>query len=154
MEAVGLVLAVTPLVISALEHYKNGISTIKRLWNWEINVANLIRRLKAQQTHFRLNLTKLLKAAAPDAIADHLPEDLTNPFWTNPFWTNAIGAQVKTYLGVAFDSFQEHVAEYQICVKAIAKKLRHMNRPLGVSRTPSTSCSLPYFAIVVISVVW
>jgi hypothetical protein len=74
IEIAATVLAVLPLVISALEQYKKGSKPIKTfLWKWDIELTNLIRCLKDQKYFFRLSLRRLVLAAA---LVDDEAEDL------------------------------------------------------------------------------
>lgn len=131
IETAGLVLAVLPLVISALESYKDGLQTIKRLYRSEAQLRKLIRTLKVQRSKYRSNLEKLIKAAAPDIGIQDVPED-----FYNPIWHGELNARAKAYLDDRYESFQAVVEEYQECIREIAKKLRHINRPQTVSFLP------------------
>lgn len=64
IEIAGLVLAVLPLVISALEGYKEGRSPIKTFaWKWRFELESLIRCLKEQRWFFRNSIHVLLQTA-------------------------------------------------------------------------------------------
>jgi hypothetical protein len=131
IETAGLVLAVLPLVISALESYKDGLQTIKRLYHSEAQLRKLIRTLKVQRSKYRTNLEKLIKAAAPDLGIQDVPED-----FCDPIWHGELNARAKAYLDDRYESFQVVVEDYQECIREIAKKLRHINRPRTVSSFP------------------
>lgn len=131
IETAGLVLAVLPLVISALESYQDGLQTIKRLYRSEAQLRKLIRTLKVQRSKYRSNLEKLIKAAAPDNGIQDVPED-----FCDPIWHGELNDRAKAYLGDRYESFQVVVEEYQECIREIAKKLRHINRPQTVSSFP------------------
>lgn len=128
IETAGLVLAVLPLIISALESYKEGLTTIRRFYYSEAQLNKLIRTLKVQRSKYRTNLEKLIKATAPDLGIQDIPEDFTDQVWRGELNTRA-----KVYLGVRYDSFQDVVEDYQDYMKEIARKLRHINMPRTVS---------------------
>ena len=127
-EVVGVVLAVAPLIISALENYKAGVHTIQRLYQWESQLLRLILSLKVQHAKFKLNLEKLLRAAAPDQNIQEVPED-----YDSLLWRGHLALQVKRYLSTGYEAFRLTVEEYEACVKRLAYKLRHVNRPKSVS---------------------
>ena len=128
LEIAGVVLAVAPLIISALEEYKAGIHLVQRLYQWESQLSSLIRSLKVQHAKFKLNLEKLMRAAAPEQNIQEVPEDYNSALWHGP-----TAIQVKAYLAAAHEAFKVTVEEYESCMKRIAYKLRHVNRPRLVS---------------------
>ena len=134
IETAGLVLAVLPLVISALESYKDGLRAIKRLYHSEAQIRKLTRTLKVQRSKYRTNLEKLIKAAAPDLGIQEVPED-----FCDPIWQGELNSRVKAYLDDTYESFELVVESYQECLEKIAKKLRHINRPETVSSFPLES---------------
>ena len=131
IETAGLVLAVLPLVISALESYKDGLQTIRRLYHSEAELRKLTRTLKVQRSKYRTNLEKLIKAAAPNLGIQDVSED-----FCDPIWHGELNARVKAYLDDRYESFEMVVEDYQECIGEIAKKLRHINRPRTVSFFP------------------
>jgi hypothetical protein len=130
IETAGLVLAVLPLVISALESYKEGLHTINRLCHSESQLRKLIRTLMVQRTKYRTNLEKLIKAAAPDLGLQEIAED-----FSDPIWHGELNARAKFYLGDRYESFNIVAEDYQEYLKEIAAKLRHINRPRTFSDT-------------------
>lgn len=129
-EVVGVVLGAVPLVISALENYAEGVRTIKRFFGWESQLTQLILSLRIQHTKFKLNLQKLLRAAAPDYNIRDIPDDHTSFLWQGDLAT-----RVEKYLDASFTAFREVVADYEACLKKIAYKLKHVNRPESVSQS-------------------
>lgn len=72
-EAVGLVLAIIPLVISGLEHYAEGVSTIKIMLNAPSEFKSLSRRLALEHEIFKNTIKLLLQDCIED---DQLLADL------------------------------------------------------------------------------
>jgi hypothetical protein len=62
VEIAGLVLASMPLVVSALEHYIDGIGTLERWWRYKREVNKVVRLLAADQVLFQGTDEKLLNA--------------------------------------------------------------------------------------------
>ncbi|MCJ1471574.1 hypothetical protein MMC13_000214 [Lambiella insularis] len=59
-EAAGFVLAVIPLVISGLEHYAAGVSTIAKWWSYKRELNSMCRVLDAEYARFLGTCEKLL----------------------------------------------------------------------------------------------
>jgi len=59
-ETAGFILAGFPLIISALEHYRDGFEPLQEWWKFESEFSNFIEELGTQQTRFDMNLEKLL----------------------------------------------------------------------------------------------
>ncbi|OCL02071.1 hypothetical protein AOQ84DRAFT_424460 [Glonium stellatum] len=51
-EAVGVILGVLPLIISALEHYAQGVSTAKRFWQYKSELKSLLRSIRTEKDIF------------------------------------------------------------------------------------------------------
>ena len=126
-EVAGVVLAVAPLAISALENYKAGVTLIQRLYHWESQLLRLILSLKVQHAKFKLNLEKLIRAAAPEENIQEVPED-----YQSLLWQGDTALKVKRYLGTGHEAFRLTVEEYESCVKRVVYRLKHVNRPRKV----------------------
>ncbi|TVY82094.1 hypothetical protein LSUE1_G006698, partial [Lachnellula suecica] len=68
VETAGLILGSLPLIISALEHYAEGIGTIQKWWRYKRELASLKRILGAEHDRFLNTLEELLAGIVPDAI--------------------------------------------------------------------------------------
>jgi hypothetical protein len=58
-EAAGFILAVIPLVISAAEHYNDGLNSIKRVFRTPLEIRKFYLALNDQRTYLRLSLVAL-----------------------------------------------------------------------------------------------
>jgi hypothetical protein len=131
VETAGLVLAVLPLIISALESYKKGLGPIKTfLRNWKIELATLIRCLKDQRYHFKINIHRFLKSAAPDEDAFKLSDD-----HSAALQDIGIQKQVQEYLTVqgSLEFFNQTMNDYEKSMRAIIANLGHIQRGAAVS---------------------
>lgn len=72
LEVAGLVLGSLPLLISALEHYAEGVGTIKRMIRYKGEVKILQRELKVEYDLFCNTLEQLLDGivASPGPFLD------------------------------------------------------------------------------------
>jgi len=81
-EAVGLVLAVLPLVISALEHYSKAASKVSRFRRYDNEISKLSTRLRVQRAIFTNANRRLLTACVSPKEAVTMLEDPDHPVWT------------------------------------------------------------------------
>ena len=80
-EAVGFVLAVVPLVVSAAEHYAQAANAFCRYRRFASEVANLAGRLKIQRAIFLAALHRLLAASFGSTEATQMLNDANHPTW-------------------------------------------------------------------------
>ena len=59
-EVAGVVLGSLPLIISALEHYAEGIATAKRFWRYKTELRSLILQVNTERGIFINTLEQLL----------------------------------------------------------------------------------------------
>jgi len=123
IETAGLVLAVLPLIISALESYEKGYRRLKAVWFWEKELEKLLRCLKEQQVHFRANMERLLRAALPGEDTAELLQ-----YYNRELWCGSMKVDVEAYFIIegAFASFRDAVKQYEGCIKRIAGKLENI----------------------------
>ncbi|KAI4962028.1 hypothetical protein J4E86_001058 [Alternaria arbusti] len=60
LEVAGIVLGALPLIISALEHYAQGVSTAKRFWHFKSELRFLLLRINTEKVTFVNTLEHLL----------------------------------------------------------------------------------------------
>jgi hypothetical protein len=125
-EVAGVVLGAIPLVISALEHYRNGKGTASSFVKWRGHLDTLIFRLKLQQTFFYLDILELLRVANVDQLEDRV--DLTEEECIVILSDAKTGKGVRKFLGPLYNTFIEILARYETCLKTIAGKLGHIRR--------------------------
>lgn len=134
LEVSGLVLGAIPLLISALEHYKSGRGAVATFMKFHGQLDTLIYRLKLQKTFFYLNILDLLRnAGVEEAMNTDLSEEDCIRILRNAKSSN----EVQEYLGTRhlYETFIEILSRYETCLKTIAGKLDHINRPPKVCAT-------------------
>jgi hypothetical protein len=130
VEIAGTILAVLPLVISALESYKRGVRPIKTLlWIWRLELEDLVRCLKTQKYFFRMNLRRILEAAAPGDDNYRVPDDPAVVLQND-----RVRAKVERYLedSETLEVFDDVIGAYRSSMHAIISKLKHIHRPRQV----------------------
>ncbi|GAW19458.1 hypothetical protein ANO14919_089450 [Xylariales sp. No.14919] len=125
-EVAGIVLGAIPLVISALEHYKTGQSTLAALLKYQGQLDKLLYQLKVQQTAFYFDILQLLRGAEIEEVEDRTDISLEDCLLI--LRNNKNGGQLQEYLGIHYGTFLDILRRYEQCLKKIAKKLRHIRR--------------------------
>lgn len=81
LEIVGVVLGSIPLVISALEHYRDGLRTIQRWRKWDRELQSLIRNLETEQAKFQDICEKLLMGIVSPSRIEVMVEKPLGDLW-------------------------------------------------------------------------
>jgi hypothetical protein len=125
MEVAGLVLAVLPLLISALGEYKVSVSKLSRSIQYHSAVKKLTRSAKGQKVFFIDNLHKLLNAAIPKAgEIRNLSDD-----YSSELWSGSTEEKIQEYLGQEkYELFQEMVGEFESCLCNLEGELDRVRR--------------------------
>ncbi|KAI9898049.1 hypothetical protein N3K66_006409 [Trichothecium roseum] len=80
-KVVGVVLGSIPLLISALERYNGGLTTIKRWKKYDEERRVMIRGLVMGEMKLRNVCEKLLHGLAPPSDVEAMIQDPTGPLW-------------------------------------------------------------------------
>lgn len=119
VEAAGFVLAAIPLVISALEHYAEGVETIQKWWRYQKELSSLRRVLGAEYDRFLNTCEELLAGIVPDAALAALLDDPGGTGWKDP----DIERKLKARLRKSFNSYLETVTDLNEVVNILKEKL-------------------------------
>ncbi|KAF1959280.1 hypothetical protein CC80DRAFT_533456 [Byssothecium circinans] len=115
IEIVGLVLAVLPLIISALEHYEEGVSTIEKFFRYKREIRSIIEALATENTIFKNSCEQLLS----DFLGPvELAEMLQNPrgeTWSQPH----IVTELRARLDRSYDIYMIHVSNMNSAIKTL-----------------------------------
>jgi hypothetical protein len=122
-EVAGLILGGFPLVISALEHYRDGFEPLQEWWEFEREFSNFIEDLGTQQVRFENNLEKLL---APFVTSDAQMYLLLNEGHPESWQDARLQREMRDRLGKSYEWY---------C--AVCRKMRialdDLERRLGIS---------------------
>ncbi|MCJ1381879.1 hypothetical protein MMC17_004991 [Xylographa soralifera] len=118
-EAAGLVLAVIPLVISALEHYAQGVSTVTKWWSYKRELNSLVRVLDAEYARFLGTCEKLLYGLVSPAELKALIEHPGGPLWKN----KVLDQKLKIRLQRSYSSYSRSIEDMVEAVKDLETKL-------------------------------
>ncbi|KAJ3493128.1 hypothetical protein NLG97_g4933 [Lecanicillium saksenae] len=126
-ELAGIVLGTIPLLISALEHYHDGMFTIRRWRQYQRERQNLVRILKVDQVRLRNVCAKLLRGAVPAHLMEHM---IRHPFGRE--WDDAkVHTILRARLHDSIDLFQETIDEICGAMLELARRLRISPLDLG-----------------------
>ncbi|KAF4467135.1 hypothetical protein FALBO_5994 [Fusarium albosuccineum] len=125
-EIAGVVLGAIPLVISALEHYKNGNGVACTFVKWRGLLDTLIFRLKLQQTFFYLQILELLRETGISEAVQR--PDLSEQECIKLLQDAKTGVELEEYLGHLHGTFMEVLRRYEACLKVISSKIGHIQR--------------------------
>lgn len=118
-EIAGVVLASLPLVISALEHYAEGIATAKRFWRYKSEMRLLILQIETERGIYLNTLEQLLVGIVR---IEHMDKFLSNPegqAWGDP----KVEAKLKDRLRGAYQIYINNVREMGVSLKKMMEKL-------------------------------
>ena len=111
IEVVGLLLGVIPLVISAMEHYKEGIDVLVDIRNYRSTLKSLKTKLSIQEELYRGTLQRLLLSELSQTEVHALfPE--TGATGSGALWrTKDIENKLRRRLGNKYDIFMDVVLD-------------------------------------------
>ncbi len=118
-EVAGIVLGTIPLLIAALEHCHDGVTTIQRWRRYQRERQNLARILKMEQIKLQNICEELLKGLAP---ASQIESMIKEPFGTQ--WKDSlIEARLRARLDNSLDVFQTTISDVQNSMTELARRL-------------------------------
>ena len=117
---IGLVLAVLPLIISALEHYNEGLKPLKDFMRYNIVIRKLIVDLLTQKALFRNTLEKLLGGLVTDDVAVALLlDDPVGPGWKS----KKLESDLRLRLRHSFVVYMENVTDMDGLVVSLKENM-------------------------------
>jgi hypothetical protein len=119
LEVAGVVLGALPLVISALEHYANGVQTAKRFFRYKSELEVLILKIGTERCMFTNTLEQLLGGIVR---IEHMSELLSNP--GGDAWKNAeVESKLKDRLRNVYKIYLGNVRGMERSLRSIMEKL-------------------------------
>jgi hypothetical protein len=120
IEIAGLVLAAIPLLISAIEHYNDGLDPLKAFIQWKGKLAQVLRDLWHQHTFYYMTLRLLLEGITTDEELDQMMTDPRCDLWKS----GKICANLRTKLGIAYLPYLSTIEDVEAILMTISK---HVN---------------------------
>jgi hypothetical protein len=104
-EVVGVILGVIPLLVSALEHYADGVRTVQRFRRYKYELKTLALELKTEQTLFRNTCELLLDGVVDGQAIDEQLMDPDGELWSRVDFQKSL----KDGLGTSYEVYMERV---------------------------------------------
>lgn len=121
-EIVGVILGALPLIISGLEHYADGVETIKTVARAAQEFRHVARRLEAENSIFRNDIELLLGDCVDVGLQKLLMDDAEGKEWESPLVEEAL----KSRLQSSYTSYLE-------TAKSIGKSIEEFKARLHMS---------------------
>ena len=119
LEVTGVVLGALPLIISALEHYAEGVATAKRYWRYKNEIKGLLLRIVTERGIFMNTLELLLTGIVR---VEHMEEFLASP--GGKAWSEAaIQQQLENRLRNVYKAYFDNVKEMEESLRVMMMKL-------------------------------
>ena len=120
LEIAGVVLGSIPLLISGLEHYAEGASTIKRMFRAPGEFRSLSRRLRVEHDIFRNSMELLLTNCVDDVELQDLLEHVGGNSWSEP----AVDVALRKKLNRSYNVYMETVEDMNQTLVAFRERLK------------------------------
>ena len=120
MEALGIILAVLPLLVSAAEHYDDCLSPFIRYRRFASKVDRFQQKLSIQRTVFRNECRILLESVVEHDVANRMVDDNTHPQWND----KELEQQLVRHLDTSRDACVSIIQEIQQCLQDVEKDSR------------------------------
>ena len=119
IETAGLVLAVFPIIVEGLKVYLDGISSIKKYWQFIAVLKRLIRDLLVEEVKFSNTCTELLHDLVDSSELIRLLEKPGGERWR----TTELQIKLKERLGRGLQAYMEAVIDMTDCLEDFRRKL-------------------------------
>ena len=133
VETAGLVLGSLPLVVSALEHYAEGVNTIGKWWRYKKELLGLVRVLDAENARFLNTCEILLGGLVSASEVDNLIQHPGGPEWQD----NELDRRLCQRLHRSYTPYLQSVGDME-------DALRELKGKLGISGDPSKQVNFSY----------
>ncbi|KAI9857769.1 MAG: hypothetical protein M1813_008020 [Trichoglossum hirsutum] len=120
---VGLVLGALPLVISALEHYRDGLDPVIDFWRYDATLRDLQIQLRIEQDLYQGTLKRLLLSELSQQQLEALFPDPGEPQRIALWETNEVNQKLRFKLGKRYDIFMDAVQVMDTTIKKLMEKL-------------------------------
>lgn len=142
-EAVGLSLAVLPLVISTTEHFSHARQVVSRCRKFSTEAKKLLSGLNLQRTIFRGELVLLLAPIAGRDVGRKMLDDLDHPNWTDSNFNDALNLRLGDAVHAIVDDVSLIAMKLAYLESEAEKYTEVVGDEHGVSNAHPTSNSRP-----------
>lgn len=120
VETAGLIMAAIPLIINGLDHYADGVRTIRKWWRYRRELESLARTLVVETTLFSGTCEKLLNELVIDD--DFFIDLIENP--GGPLWKDdQLNQKLRQHLGSKYKLYEAFITDMGSAVEELVRKL-------------------------------
>ncbi|KAK5703861.1 hypothetical protein LTR97_002874 [Elasticomyces elasticus] len=124
IEVAGLVLGAIPLVVSGLEHYADGVRTVKMIFRPEANFMSLSRHMRVEDAVYREMIGRIILDCVDDQTYNNLMKDIDGKFWSDPNIAKELHAGLQQKLERSYSIFLETVVSMNTTLKKFKARLQ------------------------------
>ena len=119
MEVAGLVIAVMPLIISALRQYKEARRGVRRFKRISFRLGRLILALQEQEICLETDLQQLLGAAGFEEDITSVDREDLQAF----ILRSDVAAKLRPYMGKAYDPYIQALSLCEESVREVLERI-------------------------------
>ncbi|KAL7923319.1 hypothetical protein ACQKWADRAFT_290556 [Trichoderma austrokoningii] len=127
LEVAGAVLGAIPLVISALEHYQQGVRVIQRWRKYDMELQCLIRNIETERIKLQNICEKLLDGLVPPSQIDTMVENPGGDLWMN----ETVQRKIRSRLWRSWPVFEQTLRDIQKAITDIGDKVGNVHDVRG-----------------------
>lgn len=118
-EVAGIVLGALPLVITALQNYNQGLSTLQKWRRYERELRSLIRNIETERVKLQNVCEKLLVGLVPPSRIEDMIDNPMGDLWTEEETLKKIHFR----LGRGFGVFEDTIKDVRAAVDEMSKRM-------------------------------
>ncbi|GAP93126.1 hypothetical protein SAMD00023353_6800200 [Rosellinia necatrix] len=122
-EVAGLVLGAVPLLISALEHYGDGWSTLKRWRKYEHELRSVERNLHTERVKLQNVCEKLLVGIVPESQIEAMIKDPLGSLWRD----ERTHRKIQSRLWEGYGLFEDTIADIKKAVDEMKERIENQS---------------------------
>lgn len=119
LEVIGIVLGGIPLIISALEHCKDGAHAIRTWQKYKTELASVIRQLRVQQSRLTNVCETLLEGLGLGSKIDAMINEPFGSLWQDEGTKKKLAQRLHR----DYDIFEEIALEMSVAIEDIKKRV-------------------------------
>ncbi|KAJ3530536.1 hypothetical protein NM208_g9287 [Fusarium decemcellulare] len=119
IEVAGLVMGSIPLLIGAVQHYKDGLGPAKAFFKYDDELNRAIRELRNLNTSFMMTLEILLKQVADESEIDTMMKNFRHQLWKS----NELEASLRDVLKQAYPDYVYLLGDIESDLKGTSNEL-------------------------------
>ncbi len=119
IEVAGLILGGIPLVISAMEHYADTVSTLGRYRRYKLELETLINILETERVKLMNTFEKLLVGIVPNGKIENIIENPFGKSWKD----DEVHAKIRERLWESFTVFEKTVNNVHAAIQEMKSRL-------------------------------